>query len=132
MIGVPLSIDDIDLPVSEDLLKRTYANPQDPRSVYALELARSGITVRDVLAHGVINYHPVIAGTPEQVADFMEKWFVSGACDGFAIQPDVSFDGVSDFVDHVIPILQKRGLFHEDYEGTTLRDHMGVSYQYGL
>ena len=51
---------------------------------------------------------------------------------GFAIQPDVSFDGVSDFVDHVIPILQKRGLFHEDYEGTTLRDHMGVSYQYGL
>ena len=62
----------------------------------------------------------------------MEKWFVAGACDGFAIQPDVGFDGVSDFVDQVIPILQKRGLFHEDYEGTTLRDHIGVSYQYGL
>ena len=132
MIGVPLSIDDIDRPVPEDLLARTYANPQDPRSVYALELARTGMTVRDVLAHGVINYHPVIAGTPEQVADFMENWFVAGACDGFAIQPDVSFDGVSDFVDHVIPILQKRGLFHEDYEGTTLRDLMGVPYQYGL
>lgn len=132
MIGVPLSIHDIDLPISKDLLARRSVNPQDSSSAYALELARSGMTVREVLAHGVINYHPVIAGTPEQVANFMENWFVSGACDGFAIQPDVSFDGVSDFVDHVIPILQKRGLFHEDYEGTTLRDHMGVSYQYGL
>ena len=47
-------------------------------------------------------------------------------------QPDVSFDGIRYFVDQVIPVLQKRGLFHEDYEGTTLRDHMGVSYQYGL
>jgi len=132
MIGVPLSINDIDLPVSEDLLKRAAANSGDPRSVYALELAQRGMTVRDVLAHGVINYHPVIVGTPEQVADFMENWFVAGACDGFAIQPDVSFDGVSDFVNQVIPILQKRGLFHEDYEGTTLREHMGVSYQYGV
>lgn len=132
MIGVPLSIHDIDLPISKDLLARRSVNPQDSSSAYALELARSGMTVREVLAHGVINYHPVIAGTPEQVANFMENWFVSGACDGFAIQPDVSFDGVSDFVDHVIPILQKRGLFHKDYEGTTLRDHMGVSYQYGL
>jgi hypothetical protein len=47
-------------------------------------------------------------------------------------QPDVSFDGIRYFVDQVIPVLQKRGLFHEDYEETTLRDHMGVSYQYGL
>ena len=62
----------------------------------------------------------------------MEEWFVKGACDGFAIQPDVSFDGIADFVDQVIPILQERGLFHDDYEGTTLRDHMGVSYQYVL
>jgi|SRR3954447_9536801 hypothetical protein len=91
-----------------------------------------GMPIRDCLAHGVINYHPVIVGTAEEVADFMEEWFVKGACDCFAIQPDVSFDGIADFVDQVIPILQERGLFHDDYEGTTLRDHMGVSYQYGL
>jgi len=89
------------------------------------------MTIRDVLAHGVINYHPVVVGTAEEVADFMEEWFVNGACDGFAIQPDVSFDGIRDFVDQVIPILQERGLFHEDYEGTTLRDHMQIPYQYG-
>ncbi|OAB46458.1 NtaA/DmoA family FMN-dependent monooxygenase [Paenibacillus antarcticus] len=132
MLGVPLSFDDIDRPLSPELRKYAKANPQDPRSPRALELVMRGMTIRDVLAHGVINYHPVIAGTPEQVADFMEEWYVSGACDGFAIQPDASFDGVSDFVDYVIPILQKRGLFHKDYEGTTLREHMGVSYQYGL
>lgn len=131
MIGIPLSYDWIDQPVPEELLKHAYANPQDPRSSRALELVQTGITIRDVLAHGIINYHPVIVGTAEEVADFMEEWFLAGACDGFAIQPDVSFDGIRDFVDQVIPILQKRGLFHEDYEGTTLREHMGIPYQYG-
>ncbi len=132
MIGIPLSYDQIDQPVPKEMLEHAYANPQDPRSSYALELVKTGMTIRDVLAHGVINYHPVIVGTAEEVADFMEEWFVKGACDGFAIQPDVSFDGIADFVDQVIPILQERGLFHEDYEGTTLREHMGVSYQYGI
>ncbi|WP_405152286.1 NtaA/DmoA family FMN-dependent monooxygenase [Paenibacillus sp. FSL K6-0108] len=131
MIGVPLSYEQIDQPVPEQILKHAFANPHDPRSPRALELVKTGMTIRDVLAHGVINYHPVIVGTAEDVADFMEEWFVNGACDGFAIQPDVSFDGIRDFVDQVIPILQERGLFHEDYEGTTLREHMGIPYQYG-
>jgi FMN-dependent oxidoreductase (nitrilotriacetate monooxygenase family) len=132
MIGVPLSYEQIDQPVPEQILKHAFANPHDPRSPRALELVKTGMTIRDVLAHGVINYHPVIVGTAEDVADFMEEWFVNGACDGFAIQPDVSFDGIRDFVDQVIPILQERGLFHEDYEGTTLREHMGIPYQYGM
>lgn len=131
MIGVPLSYEQIDQPVPEQLLNTAFANPNDPRSPYALKLAKEGKTIRNILAHGVINYHPVIVGTAEEVADFMEEWFVNGACDGFAIQPDVSFDGIRDFVEQVIPILQERGLFHEDYEGTTLREHMGIPYQYG-
>jgi len=132
MVGLSLSIEDIDKPVAEPLRSQASANSGDPRSAYALELVQQGMTVREILANGVINYHPVIVGTPEMVADFMEKWFLAGACDGFAVQPDISFDGIADFVDHVVPILQKRGLFHEDYEGTTLREHMGVTYQYGL
>ena len=131
MIGIPLSYDQIDQPVPKELLDHAYASPQDPRSSRALELVKTGMTIRDVLAHGIINYHPVIVGTAEEVADFMEEWFLNSACDGFAIQPDVSFDGIKDFVDQVIPILQERGLFHKEYEGKTLREHMGVSYQYG-
>lgn len=46
--------------------------------------------------------------------------------------PDSTHDGVEDFVDKVIPILQERGLFHLDYEGETLRDELDVSYEYGL
>jgi alkanesulfonate monooxygenase SsuD/methylene tetrahydromethanopterin reductase-like flavin-dependent oxidoreductase (luciferase family) len=84
-----------------------------------------------VLAHGVIDYHPVIAGLPVEAADHMQEWFEAGACDGFWIAPDVYEDGVDALVDGVIPILQDRGLFHRDYEGSTLRDHLGVPAQYG-
>jgi alkanesulfonate monooxygenase SsuD/methylene tetrahydromethanopterin reductase-like flavin-dependent oxidoreductase (luciferase family) len=112
-------------------LKKAYANPMDPRSHRALELLKQGLSIRDVLAHGVINYHPVVAGTPEQVADFLEEWFLAGACDGFSVVPDIAYDGVADFVELVVPILQERGLFHREYEGKTLRENMGVPYQYG-
>lgn len=133
MVGLPLSVYsvDIDQPLSADMLKKAYANPIDPRSHRALQLLKQGLSVRDVLAHGVINYHPVVAGTPVQVANFLEQWFLASACDGFSIVPDISYDGVADFVDQVVPILQDRGLFHREYEGKTLRENMGVPYQYG-
>ncbi|TWT25789.1 NtaA/DmoA family FMN-dependent monooxygenase [Planomicrobium sp. CPCC 101110] len=133
MVGLHLSVNsvDIDQPLATDLLKRAYPSPQDPRSAIALKLLKQGLSVRDVLAHGVINYHPVVAGTAVQVADFLEEWFLAGACDGFSIVPDIAHDGVADFVEQVVPILQERGLFHKEYEGETLREHMGVPYQYG-
>jgi len=66
MVGLPLSVNsiDIDLPLPDELLTRAYASLMDPRSAIALELLRKKVSVRDVLAHGVINYHPVVAGTP--------------------------------------------------------------------
>jgi FMN-dependent oxidoreductase (nitrilotriacetate monooxygenase family) len=133
MVGLRLSVNtvDIDQPLAADMLKNAYANPMDPRSHRALELLKEGISIRDVLAHGVINYHPVVAGTPVQVADFLEEWFLAGACDGFSVVPDIAYDGVADFVELVVPILQERGLFHKEYEGKTLRENMGVPYQYG-
>ncbi|RKD75968.1 FMN-dependent oxidoreductase (nitrilotriacetate monooxygenase family) [Sinobaca qinghaiensis] len=133
MVGLRLSVNsmDIDQPLPADLLDRAYANPQDPRSPRALQLLKKGLSIRDVLAHGVINYHPVVAGTAVQVADFLEEWFLAGASDGFSVVPDIAYDGVADFVEQVVPILQERGLFHKEYEGETLRGNMGVPYQYG-
>lgn len=90
------------------------------------------MSIGDILAHGVINYHPVVAGIPVQVADFFEEWFLADACDGFSVVPDIALDGVEDFVNQVIPILQDRSLFHREYEGKTLLENMGVHYQYGL
>ena len=79
----------------------------------------------------MINYHPVVVGTAKDVADFMEKWFKAGVTDGFSLAPDSQM-GVREFVEKVVPILQERGIYHRDYEGSTLREHLGVPYQYGL
>jgi alkanesulfonate monooxygenase SsuD/methylene tetrahydromethanopterin reductase-like flavin-dependent oxidoreductase (luciferase family) len=70
--------------------------------------------------------HRTFAGTPEQVADNIELWFTSGAADGFNVMPAVLPSGLEAFVDHVVPILQRRGLFREDYESDTLRGHYGL------
>ncbi len=67
------------------------------------------------------------AGTPEQVADELQRWYEAGAADGFIIGARLPswFD---DFVEKVVPILQKRGIYRSDYEHQTLRDHLGLPY----
>jgi len=65
-------------------------------------------------------------GTPEKIAVTIERWFNGGAADGFMLMAPSLPDGLEDFVDHVVPILQKRGLFRTEYEGTTLREHLGI------
>ena len=70
--------------------------------------------------------HRVIVGTPEQVADDIEHWFRQGAADGFNLMPDVLPDGLSSFVEGVVPILQRRGIFRTEYTGRTLRDHLAL------
>lgn len=131
MLGLVLSPAQLDEPLSPQQLTDAYPSPGDPRAPHALEVAREGWSLRDVLAHGVIDYHPVVPGTAADVADHMQEWFESGACDGFSLAIDVYQDGIDTFVDEVVPLLQKRGLFHLDYAGPTLRDHLGAPAQYG-
>jgi alkanesulfonate monooxygenase SsuD/methylene tetrahydromethanopterin reductase-like flavin-dependent oxidoreductase (luciferase family) len=132
MLGLPLGYDQIDTPLSPHQPADAHPSPHDPRSTRALQVAQEGWTLRDVLAHGVIDYHPVVAGTPTDVADHMQEWFEAGACDGFSLALDAYHDGVDAFVDQVVPVLQERGLFHLDYEGSTLRHHLQARDQYGL
>ncbi len=68
-----------------------------------------------------------IAGTAVQVADELEAWFRCKAADGFIISPPYFPGGLTLFVDEVVPILQARRLFRRDYEGATLRDHLGLA-----
>ncbi|MDJ0395081.1 LLM class flavin-dependent oxidoreductase [Rhodococcus sp. G-MC3] len=70
--------------------------------------------------------HRTFAGTPEQLADELELWFDGGAADGFNIMPPYLPGGLDIFVDHVVPILQQRGLFRTEYTETTLRGHYGL------
>jgi FMN-dependent oxidoreductase (nitrilotriacetate monooxygenase family) len=71
--------------------------------------------------------HRIATGTPEQVAATIVEWFENGAADGFNLIPPALPTSLATFVDQVIPILQSRGLFREDYEGTTLREHLGLN-----
>ena len=71
--------------------------------------------------------HGSFVGTPEQLADHMQLWLGEGACDGFNIMPAYFPKELDVFVDHVVPVLQRRGLLRIEYEGTTLRDHLGLS-----
>jgi N-acetyl-S-(2-succino)cysteine monooxygenase len=70
--------------------------------------------------------HVLSIGTPSQVADEMEHWFKDGAADGFNVMPAWLPGSLKDFVDLVIPELQRRGLFRTEYESTTLRGNLGL------
>jgi N-acetyl-S-(2-succino)cysteine monooxygenase len=65
-------------------------------------------------------------GAASIIADDMHTWFDSHGVDGFLIQPATLPGGLNDFVDQVMPELRDRGLFRTEYEGTTLRDHLGL------
>jgi FMN-dependent oxidoreductase (nitrilotriacetate monooxygenase family) len=92
------------------------------------EAARNqNMTLRDLYnLTAAARGHWVICGTPEHIADILEEWFVAGAADGFNILPPYFPGAFADFVDLVVPELQRRGLFRRDYEGTTLRDHFNL------
>ena len=70
--------------------------------------------------------HFDIHGSPADIADVMEEWFAKGGADGFNVMPPVMPGGLDDFVELVVPELQKRGLFRTRYEGRTLRENLGL------
>lgn len=130
IIGVDLSGHDLDAPVPPELFGDAgdvTSNKRSRKQVVAGIVEREKPTLRTLLhrlagARG----HRVFAGTPEQVADTIEHWFTTGAADGFNIMPPYYPGGLTDFVESVVPILQRRSLFRTEYSGTTLRDHFGL------
>src|SRR2546428_8529821 len=93
----------------------------------AIDLARrENLTVRQ-LAQRLGGYSGLaMVGTPKTIADEMEKWLYTEGSDGFTVMFPYLPGGLEDFVAHVVPELQRRGLFRRDYEGTTLREHLGL------
>lgn len=112
-----------DLPAEDDI--------EGSKSRYTLivNLARrENLTVRELIGRlGGGRGHRTFSGTPEQVADTIQAWYDDGAADGFNIMAPVLPSGLETFVDHVVPILRSRGLFRDEYQGTTLREHYGLA-----
>jgi FMN-dependent oxidoreductase (nitrilotriacetate monooxygenase family) len=89
---------------------------------------RENMTLRDLYnLTAAARGHWVVYGTPRRIADILEQWFVEEAADGFNILPPYFPGGFADFVDQVVPELQRRGLYRRDYQGPTLREHLGLA-----
>lgn len=87
---------------------------------------RENLTVRQLAqiagGYGGLSF----TGTPQTIADEMEEWLLTDACDGFNVMFPYVPGGLDDFVDMVVPELQRRGLFRTEYEGRTLRENLGL------
>ncbi|MEO3810663.1 LLM class flavin-dependent oxidoreductase [Sphaerisporangium sp. B11E5] len=125
MTGIHLGEDDLDRPLPDVGVETEGAQS---RRRLVVELARrEDLTVRQLLGRLAGGRgHRVVAGTPEQIAGQIQLWFENGAADGFNIMPPILPDGLSLFVDHVVPELQARGLFRTEYTGRTLRENYGL------
>ncbi|GGN61212.1 hypothetical protein GCM10007971_26030 [Oceanobacillus indicireducens] len=74
--------------------------------------------------HGLGNGTAKFIGTPEQIADKIEEWATEGDVDGFNIAQSYSLETFREFVDHVVPELQNRGIYRKEYTGKTLRESL--------
>jgi FMN-dependent oxidoreductase (nitrilotriacetate monooxygenase family) len=122
-LGVDLSGVDVDGP-----LPAIDVSKLPSRGSGIVETAqREHMTVREVYEKLVVSKgHRQLIGTATDVADDLQEWFEQEGADGFNVMPAQMPDGLNDFAELVIPELQRRGLFRTAYEGTTLREHLGV------
>ncbi|GAA1641715.1 LLM class flavin-dependent oxidoreductase [Nonomuraea maheshkhaliensis] len=125
MTGLELTEEHLDGPLPDVPAENEGA--QSRRRLVVDLARRERLTVRELIARLAGGRgHRVFAGTPEQIADQLQEWFLCGAADGFNIMPPLLPGGLADFVDHVVPELRVRGLFRHEYEGRTLREHYGL------
>ncbi len=105
-------------------------NGNQSRRKLIIDLARrENLTIRQLYKRVAGSRgHRLIFGTPNQIADQLEEWFDNGAADGFNLMFPYLPGSFVEFVDLVVPILQERGLFRTDYDGNTLRGHLGLPH----
>ena len=128
-IGVDLTGYDVNAPLPNFGEMEDKTNPQIRTNIIRDIAARENLhTLREVYERiAGARGHREIVGTPEQIVDQLEEWFLNEGADGFNIMPPTFPEGFNDIVDLVIPELQRRGLFRTEYESNTLRGNLGLS-----
>jgi alkanesulfonate monooxygenase len=124
-LGFDVSKLDLDGPLPDEL---PPSNASHTSRQKLIDMARRDkLTVRQLAQYvgGAFGTLEMI-GTPAMIADQMQEWLEARACDGFNVMFPYVPGGLDEFVDQVVPELQRRGLFRRDYEGMTLREHMGL------
>ncbi|MEH2360059.1 LLM class flavin-dependent oxidoreductase [Nostoc sp.] len=123
-LGYDVSRFDPDSPLPE--IPHTNAGQSSRERVIALA-QRENLTIRQ-LAQRIGSYGGLaFVGTPQTIADDMEQWLTEEGSDGFNVMFPFVPEGLNDFVDKVVPELQRRGIFRHDYEGKTLRENLGLA-----
>lgn len=128
-LGIPFAELDLDAELPWDRIGKSTGLQGASHGFFEAQInlaRRERLTVRQ-LGRRIRSGHRLLVGTPEQLADSMEAWFRGGAADGFNIMPDVFPSGARDFVDEVVPLLRRRGIFRHEYSGSTLREHLGLA-----
>ncbi len=127
LLQVDASAFDLDAPLPDGI-----AAPQNGMTTFAENAIRkartNNLTVRELIRSqsGGGNNHRSVVGTPEMIASQIIEWHESGAVDGFNLMPDVLPSGLDVFVDEVVPLLRRAGVFRTEYESTTLRGNFGL------
>lgn len=122
---------DVDPLVGENTIAKGRASVRmnaDPIAVAQewRELAAAKkLSLRDVVVEKTARQNFI--GTPETVATTIDEYVQTDASDGFILVPHITPDGLGEFADKVVPLLQERGVFRTDYTGPTLRDHLGLT-----
>jgi FMN-dependent oxidoreductase (nitrilotriacetate monooxygenase family) len=126
-VDVDVTGADLDGPVPASAFPDSTQTHQTALAGYRALAADGHPTVREFLYRTVNGWGASVTGTPEQIVDEIEEWFNSHACDGFVLGDSGLPGQLEDFVEQVVPLLRKRGLFRHEYTGTTLRSHLGLA-----
>ncbi|VFR53323.1 Nitrilotriacetate monooxygenase component A [plant metagenome] len=117
---------DAPLPLEKIQANTDFRGSQGFRDAAVRLALEEGLTVRELLYRNG-GGHQQVVGTPQDVADMIATWHAAGAADGFNLMIDALPDGLHRFVESVVPLLQRRGLFHTQYAGNTLRENLGLT-----
>jgi FMN-dependent oxidoreductase (nitrilotriacetate monooxygenase family) len=118
---------DLDAPVPDLPPLEDFAGPKGRYATILRIIEREAPTLRQLLGRlAAGGGHCTMVGTPELIADEMQRWIEERGADGFNLMPPSLPDGIEDFIEQVVPVLRARGLFRRDYAGRTLRDHLGL------
>lgn len=124
LLGHDVSAYPLDGPLPE--IPETNASRSSREKLVAMA-REEGMTIRELAQYAGGSYGLLeFVGTPASIADAMEEWLMNDACDGFNIMFPFLPQGLDDFVECVVPELQRRDLFRRAYEGSTLREHLGL------
>jgi alkanesulfonate monooxygenase SsuD/methylene tetrahydromethanopterin reductase-like flavin-dependent oxidoreductase (luciferase family) len=116
----------LDAPITDELIESVSGIRGLVQNIKK-HIGTETVTLGDLAGHrATLLQGPRFVGTGPDIADQMEAWFDSGACDGFVIAATHSPGAYEDMVRLVVPELQRRGVFRDHYEGSTLREHLGL------